>query len=209
MRMWKLVVRKNKTPGGASLPGWCGPEGSGRLPNTVEGRSGAEAGLDGVVELHDGCDCPQDGAALRRVGEFGGGWGGIQGERRACTPTVQANEERMRVEPAERGVTSGDVGDAAIAGVKLLDMPQTPSPNAKLIANVDPSRVDLAGGDGVSLPQIGDLVCVDQGLAGPRGAQMYMVYCDNPDGSTKWTADVYEWELEPLARQEVQRPNDP
>jgi hypothetical protein len=67
-----------------------------------------------------------------------------------------------------------------------------------LIANVDPARVDLPRGDGVSLPQIGELVQVDQGLAGPEGAQMYMVYCRNPDGSTRWTADIFDSELEPI-----------
>jgi hypothetical protein len=71
-------------------------------------------------------------------------------------------------------------------------------PNARLIADVEASRVDLARGDGISLPRIGELVCVDQGLAGPGGSQMYMVYCYNPDGTTKWTADVDESELEPL-----------
>lgn len=72
------------------------------------------------------------------------------------------------------------------------------SPNAKLISEIDLKRVDLSQGDGMSLPTIGDLVFVDQGFAGPEGRDMYIVYCQNPDGSIRWTADLSEDELEPL-----------
>lgn len=60
-------------------------------------------------------------------------------------------------------------------------------------------RVDLSEGDGVSLPAIGDLALVDQGFTGSDGRAMYMVYCQNPDGSTQWTADLSQDELEPVA----------
>ncbi len=72
-------------------------------------------------------------------------------------------------------------------------------PNAKLKSEIDAARVNLSEGDGVSLPAIGDLVFVDQGFTGADGSAMYIVYCQNPDGSTKWTADLSEEELEPVS----------
>jgi hypothetical protein len=68
-------------------------------------------------------------------------------------------------------------------------------PNAKLISEIDATRVDLSEGDGVSLPNVGDLVFVDQGFTSADGRAMYLVYCQDLDGSTQLTADLSEDEL--------------
>jgi hypothetical protein len=59
-------------------------------------------------------------------------------------------------------------------------------------------RVDLSGGDGMTLPEVGDIVELDQGFTGPDGKPMGVVFCVAADGSVRWVADVYDAELELL-----------
>ncbi len=72
-------------------------------------------------------------------------------------------------------------------------------PNARLVAQITADRVTLGEGDGPSMPFVGDLVFADQAWAGPDGRNMYLVYCQHPDGSVRWEAELFESELEPLA----------
>lgn len=72
-------------------------------------------------------------------------------------------------------------------------------PNARLVAQIAADRVALGKGDGASIPVVGDLVFADQAWAGSDGRNMYLVYCQRPDGSVRWKAELLESELEPLA----------
>jgi hypothetical protein len=63
---------------------------------------------------------------------------------------------------------------------------------AKLIADIDPSRVEARSLD---VPAIGDIVELDQGAEDENGLPMSLVYCRNPDGSTRWDALVYDYEF--------------
>ena len=92
-------------------------------------------------------------------------------------------------------------GDGSIAGnleVPTHTMNFIP-PNARVVAQIAADRVTLGKGDGARLPAIGDLVFADQAWAGPDGEDMVVVYCQRPDGSVCWEADLLESELEPLA----------
>ena len=71
-------------------------------------------------------------------------------------------------------------------------------PNARLTSEIEATRCDLAGGDGESLPVVGDLIFVDQAFTGPSGMNEYLVYCQNADGSVRWTADLFDTEFESL-----------
>lgn len=79
-------------------------------------------------------------------------------------------------------------------------MPRYIPPNARLASKVDASRLELAECDGRHVPQVGDLVHVDQGFTNADGQNMYIVYCQHPDGRIKWAADLFDAELEPLNR---------
>jgi hypothetical protein len=72
-------------------------------------------------------------------------------------------------------------------------------PNARLVAQIAADRVTLGKGDGASMPVVGDLVFADQAWAGPDGGNIYLVYCQRPDGSVRWEAELFETELGPLA----------
>jgi hypothetical protein len=72
-------------------------------------------------------------------------------------------------------------------------------PNARLVAQIAADRVTMGKGDGAGMPVVGDLVFADQAWAGPDGRNMYLVYCQRPDGSVRWEAELLESELEPLA----------
>ena len=71
-------------------------------------------------------------------------------------------------------------------------MPLLPG-KAKLIAIIDPSRLESSSSN---VPAIGDIVEIDQGTEDESGAPMSLVYCCNPDGSTRWSALVYDYEIE-------------
>jgi hypothetical protein len=69
-----------------------------------------------------------------------------------------------------------------------------PAPNkARLVANIDSSRVEPSSSN---MPMIGDVVQLDQGSVDENGAPMSLVYCWNPDGSIRWGALVYDYEIE-------------
>ncbi len=68
--------------------------------------------------------------------------------------------------------------------------------NARLVCEIPDERVTLGRGRTARMPLVGDLVFADQGFAGPDGTDMFLTYCQLPDGSTPWSADVYEAELE-------------
>ena len=70
---------------------------------------------------------------------------------------------------------------------------------ARIIAAIPIERVDLAAGDGHSLPQVGDIVELDQGFSGPSGEPMGIVSCFNQNRSTRWVADILESEMELLS----------
>ena len=64
---------------------------------------------------------------------------------------------------------------------------------AKLVANIDPSRLEARS---PAMPVIGDIVELDQATEDEKGQPMSLVYCRNPDGSTRWGALVYDYEIE-------------
>jgi hypothetical protein len=68
--------------------------------------------------------------------------------------------------------------------------------NARLAFQISEERVTLGGGRKARMPVVGDLVFADQGFAGPDGTDMFLTYCQLSDGTTIWSADVYESELE-------------
>jgi hypothetical protein len=45
------------------------------------------------------------------------------------------------------------------------------------------------------MPVIGDIVELDQATEDEKGQPMSLVYCRNPDGSTRWGALVYDYEI--------------
>ena len=71
-------------------------------------------------------------------------------------------------------------------------MPLLPS-YARLIAIIDPSRLEPSS---PNAPTLGDIVELDQGTEDENGTPMSLVYCRNPDGSTRWGALVYDYEIE-------------
>jgi hypothetical protein len=75
-------------------------------------------------------------------------------------------------------------------------MAQPPADRARVIANIDPSRVEPRSS---RAPMVGDIVVLDQGTTGPNGEPMGLVYCMNPDGSVRWGALVFDSEIELLA----------
>ena len=70
-------------------------------------------------------------------------------------------------------------------------------PLARLIAPIPPERIHDSCGDG-SLPEVGDIVELDQGFTFPGGKPGGMVYCVSPTGQLRWGADVYDSEIEVL-----------
>jgi len=68
------------------------------------------------------------------------------------------------------------------------------APNkARLVAYIAPSRVQSSS---TKSPVIGDVVELDQGTEDERGMPMSLVYCRNADGSERWSALVYDHEIE-------------
>jgi len=83
--------------------------------------------------------------------------------------------------------------DQADISVKVvLEMTQLAPNNARLVANIDASRVQPSS---VNAPMIGDVVQIDQGTEDGNGRPMSLVYCRNPDGSERWSALVYDHEM--------------
>ena len=74
-----------------------------------------------------------------------------------------------------------------------IEMPQLAPRMARLVANIDASRVEPSSPDA---PGIGDVVQLDQGTEDDNGMPMSLVYCRNPDGSIRWSALVYDHEIE-------------
>jgi len=64
---------------------------------------------------------------------------------------------------------------------------------ARLVANIDPGRVEPSSS---VAPAVGDVVQLDQGTQDEDGRPMSLVYCRNPDGSLRWGALVYDHEIE-------------
>jgi hypothetical protein len=67
---------------------------------------------------------------------------------------------------------------------------------ARITKEIPIARVDLTQGDRQSVPQVGDIVELDQGLTMPTGEPAGIVVCRNQDGSVRWVADVLESEME-------------
>jgi hypothetical protein len=84
-------------------------------------------------------------------------------------------------------------GQAKLSPEVNAQMGQLVPNNARLVANIDPSRVEPSS---PNVPVIGDVVLIDQGTADDNGMPMSLVYCRNPDGSTRWSALVYDHEIE-------------
>ena len=66
---------------------------------------------------------------------------------------------------------------------------------ARLVAVPTDDRIDQACGDG-SRPALGDVVQLDQGFTFPDGRSGGIVYCQGSDGSIRWGADVYDFEIQ-------------
>ena len=74
-----------------------------------------------------------------------------------------------------------------------MEMTQLAPNNARLVAHIDASRVEPSS---PNAPMIGDTVQLDQGTEDENGTPMSLVYCRNPDGSARWSALVYDHEIE-------------
>ena len=90
------------------------------------------------------------------------------------------------------------LGLLAVVQVRLspkvvAEMGQLAPNNARLVANIDASRVEPSS---PNAPVIGDVVPLDQGTEDENGKPMSLVYCRNPDGSKRWSALVYDDEIE-------------
>ncbi len=72
-------------------------------------------------------------------------------------------------------------------------MTQLEPKGATLVANIDPARVEASS---PNAPTIGDVVQLDQGTEDENGRPMSLVYCRNADGSVRWSALVYDHEIE-------------
>lgn len=70
------------------------------------------------------------------------------------------------------------------------------TPRARITKEIPVARVDLTLGDRKSVPQVGDIVELDQGFTMPTGEPAGIVFCRNQDGSVRWVADVLEAEME-------------
>jgi hypothetical protein len=71
------------------------------------------------------------------------------------------------------------------------------SSKARLLVAIPVERIDYVADDD-SKPEVGDIVVLDHGFAGPDGVPMGMVACYNPDGTTRWAGDVMDSEMEML-----------
>jgi hypothetical protein len=82
---------------------------------------------------------------------------------------------------------------ASLSPKVIVEMAQLAPNNARLIAIIDASRVEPSS---PNAPVIGDVVQLDQGTEDEKGMPMSLVYCRNPDGSQRWSAFVYDHEIE-------------
>lgn len=85
------------------------------------------------------------------------------------------------------------VDQASPSSKVVLKMTQLAPNNARLVANIEASRVEPSS---PNVPVIGDVVQLDQGTEDENGIPMSLVYCRNPDGSERWSALVYNHEIE-------------
>lgn len=69
---------------------------------------------------------------------------------------------------------------------------------ARLVVKIGLERLDRSLANDGLRPAIGDIVELDQAFTSQAGEPMVIVYCKNSDGSTRWGADVFEDEIEPL-----------
>jgi hypothetical protein len=69
-------------------------------------------------------------------------------------------------------------------------------PRARITKEIPTARVDMSLGDQQSVPQIGDIVELDQGFTMPTGESAGIVVCRNSNDSIRWVADVLESEME-------------
>lgn len=63
---------------------------------------------------------------------------------------------------------------------------------ATLIVQIPPERFRSFDG---SVPKIGDIICLDQGFTFPNGNAGCLVYCAGENGTFKWEAELYEFEI--------------
>jgi len=84
-------------------------------------------------------------------------------------------------------------GHASLSPKVVLEMAQLEPNNARLVAAIDSSRVEPSS---PNAPVVGDVVQLDQGTEDENGKPMSLVYCRNPDGSQRWSALVYDHEIE-------------
>jgi len=87
----------------------------------------------------------------------------------------------------------GPVHEKRRSSKVVVEMAQLAPNNARLVTNIDASRVEPSS---ANTPVIGDLVQLDQGTEDENGRPMSLVYCRNPDGSARWSALVYDDEIE-------------
>jgi hypothetical protein len=73
------------------------------------------------------------------------------------------------------------------------------TPRARITKEIPIARVDLTLGDQQSVPQVGDIVELDQGFTLPTGESAGIVVCHNSDGTVRWVADVLESEMEAVS----------
>ena len=66
---------------------------------------------------------------------------------------------------------------------------------AKLLSTIPPDRYKMLTEDG-DPPRIGDVVELDQGTTGPDGQAMGYVYCVSENGTDRYEAKVYDYEIE-------------
>ena len=67
---------------------------------------------------------------------------------------------------------------------------------AKLICEL-PSSLYRMFTDDSETPKIGNIVTLDQGFTSPDGQPMVLAYCFEENGTERYEADVYEYELSP------------
>lgn len=67
-----------------------------------------------------------------------------------------------------------------------------PMIRATLVAQLPTERFRSYDG---SVPEIGDVVVLDQGFTFPDGKPGCLVYCMDQDGKFRWGAEVYESEI--------------
>jgi phage protein D len=67
---------------------------------------------------------------------------------------------------------------------------------ARMLVTLAVERLDCVQEGDASMPSAGDIVELDQGFTGADGKPMGIVVCRSEDGIFRWSAEVFDTEIE-------------